>query len=94
MASRAGGLTAEGNGRGYISRLAARASLARSRAGDYAAVLAIGVLDLVAVGLFALASTQGLVSVVGALGSLYRVATVVLARSAGRADDRGPARRR
>ena len=80
MASRAGGLTAEGNGRGYISRLAARASLARSRAGDYAAVLAIGVLDLVAVGLFALASTQGLVSVVGALGSLYRVATVVLAR--------------
>ncbi len=79
-ASRAGGFRAEGNGRGYVSRLAARASLARSGAGDYAAVLAIGVLDLVAVGLFALASTQGLVSVVAALGSLYPIATVVLAR--------------
>ncbi len=43
-------------------------------------MLAIGVLELVAVGLFALASTQGLVSVVAALGSLYPIATVVLAR--------------
>ena len=50
------------------------------RLGDYAAVLGIGVLDLAAVGLFAVASTQGLVSVVSTLGSLYPVATVVLAR--------------
>ena len=43
-------------------------------------MLGIGVLDLAAVGLFAVASTQGLVSVVSTLGSLYPVATVVLAR--------------
>jgi drug/metabolite transporter (DMT)-like permease len=64
----------------YVSRAAVRATLPGGRAGDYVAVLGIGVLDLAAVGLFALASTQGLVSVVSALGSLYPVATVVLAR--------------
>jgi len=76
----AGDFTADGDEGVYVSRVAVRAFLPGSGAGDYAAVLAIGVLDLVAVGLFALASTQGLVSVVAALGSLYPVATVVLAR--------------
>jgi drug/metabolite transporter (DMT)-like permease len=76
----AGDFTADGDAGAYVSRVAVRASLPGSGAGDYAAVLAIGVLDLVAVGVFALASTQGLVSVVAALGSLYPVATVVLAR--------------
>jgi drug/metabolite transporter (DMT)-like permease len=39
------------------------------------------VLDLLAVGLFALASTQGLVSEVSALSALYPITTVVLARA-------------
>ncbi|MBA3421441.1 MAG: DMT family transporter [Thermoleophilaceae bacterium] len=76
----AGDFTADGDDGAYVSRVAVRAFLPGSGTGDYAAVLAIGVLDLVAVGLFALASTQGLVSVVAALGSLYPLATVVLAR--------------
>ena len=40
----------------------------------------IGVLDLGANGLFALATTEGLLSVVAVLGSLYPAITVVLAR--------------
>ena len=43
------------------------------------AILA-GVLDTTANGLFQLASQRGLLSVVAVLGSLYPVATVVLAR--------------
>jgi drug/metabolite transporter (DMT)-like permease len=39
------------------------------------------VLDLLAVGLFALASTQGLVTEVSALSALYPITTVVLARA-------------
>ena len=44
------------------------------------AVSAVGILDLSANGLFALASTKGLLSVVGVCGSLYPVTTIVLAR--------------
>jgi uncharacterized membrane protein len=40
----------------------------------------IGVLDLGANGLFAIATTEGLLSVVAVLGSLYPAVTVVLAR--------------
>jgi drug/metabolite transporter (DMT)-like permease len=76
----AGDFAVEGDNGVYVSRVAVRASLPGGRAVDYAAILGIGVLDLAAVGLFALASTQGLVSIVSALGSLYPVATVVLAR--------------
>jgi drug/metabolite transporter (DMT)-like permease len=65
----------------YVSRVAVRASVPGDRAGDYAAVIAIGVLDLAAVGLFALGSTLGLVSEVSALGSLYPITTVVLVRA-------------
>jgi drug/metabolite transporter (DMT)-like permease len=45
-----------------------------------AALAVVGVLDLTANLLFALASTRGLVSLVGLLGSLYPVVTVLLAR--------------
>lgn len=45
-----------------------------------APLAAVGVLDVSANGLFALASTKGLLSIVGVLGSLYPVATVLLAR--------------
>ena len=76
----AGDFEVEDDGGVYVSRVAVKASLPGGRFGDYAAVLGIGVLDLAAVGLFALASLEGLVSVVSTLGSLYPVATVVLAR--------------
>ncbi len=46
---------------------------------DAPAILAIGVLDVGANGLYALASTKGLLSVVSVLGSLYPVTTVILA---------------
>jgi drug/metabolite transporter (DMT)-like permease len=46
------------------------------------ALLAIGVLDMLATALFALASTQGLLSVVAVASSLYPAATAVLARLA------------
>ena len=42
-------------------------------------IVAIGLLDTGANGLFALATTQGYLSLVGVLGSLYPVVTVVLA---------------
>ena len=42
-------------------------------------IVAVGVLDTGANGLFALATTQGYLSIVGVLGSLYPVTTVVLA---------------
>ncbi len=76
----AGDFEVDGDEGVYVSRVAVKASLPGGRFGDYAAVLGIGVLDLAAVGLFALASLEGLVSVVSTLGSLYPVATVVLAR--------------
>jgi tetratricopeptide (TPR) repeat protein len=41
----------------------------------------VGVLDLAATGLFAVASTEGLLSVVAVVGALYPVATVLLARA-------------
>lgn len=45
------------------------------------AVAAIGLLDLSANGLFALAATEGLVSVASVCSSLYPVVTILLARS-------------
>ncbi|MGI8594496.1 MAG: EamA family transporter [Solirubrobacteraceae bacterium] len=47
---------------------------------DLPTLALVGVLDVSANGLYSLASTEGLLSVVGVLGSLYPVATVVLAR--------------
>ncbi len=60
--------------------LAVRPDLRRARP-EAGALVAIGVADLAANALFALASTRGLVSVVGILGSLYPVVTILLARS-------------
>lgn len=48
--------------------------------GDLRTLAVVGVLDITANGLFAAASTKGLVSVVAVLASLYPVATVILAR--------------
>ena len=47
---------------------------------DIPALVAIGVLDVGANGLFAVATTEGLVSVVATLASLYPVVTILLAR--------------
>jgi drug/metabolite transporter (DMT)-like permease len=47
---------------------------------DVPGLFAIGIGDLVANGLFAFASSRGLVSVASVLGSLYPVVTVLLAR--------------
>ena len=51
-----------------------------SAARDAAPLLAIGTLDFSATALFALATEQGLLSVVSVVGSLYPAVTVVLAR--------------
>ena len=48
-----------------------------------APIVAVGLLDTGANGLFALATTRGYLSLVGVLGSLYPVVTVVLALSNG-----------
>lgn len=55
-----------------------RPSLALSRS-DMAPLLAIGALDLGASALFAVATTVGLLSLVGVLGSFYPVITILLA---------------
>jgi len=47
---------------------------------DVGALLAIGALDISANGLFAAATTEGLVSLVAVLASLYPVVTILLAR--------------
>ena len=54
-----------------------RLTIARS---DMRALLLIGALDISANGLFAAASTEGLVSLVAVLASLYPIVTIVLAR--------------
>lgn len=51
----------------------------RSAKGRGPALALVGIFDIAANALLALASTKGLVSVVGVLGSLYPVVTVVLA---------------
>jgi drug/metabolite transporter (DMT)-like permease len=56
-----------------------RPPLPRARR-DFAAISAIGVLDLLANLLFVLAAGRGLLSVVGVLSALYPAVTVVLAR--------------
>jgi drug/metabolite transporter (DMT)-like permease len=62
-----------------IAALAVRPALPRD-APSFALLGMIGVLDLGANGLYALATTHGLLSVVSVLGSLYPAVTVVLAR--------------
>jgi drug/metabolite transporter (DMT)-like permease len=62
-----------------LALLATRPALGL-RAGDMRILAVVGILDTLANGLFALAATKGLVSVVAVLASLYPVVTVVLAR--------------
>jgi drug/metabolite transporter (DMT)-like permease len=62
-----------------IAALVARPDLPRD-AVSFGALAMVGVLDLGANGLFAIATTKGLLSVVAVLGSLYPAVTVVLAR--------------
>ena len=62
-----------------LATLAVRPELPRDP-GSIALLGLIGVLDLGANGLYALATTEGLLSVVAVLGSLYPAVTVVLAR--------------
>jgi drug/metabolite transporter (DMT)-like permease len=58
--------------------LSLRSSLAIGRA-DAAPLLAVGTLDVAASALFAAATTAGMLGVVGVVGSLYPVITVVMA---------------
>jgi drug/metabolite transporter (DMT)-like permease len=62
-----------------LALLATRPALGLRR-GDMRILAIVGILDTLANGLFALAATKGLVSVVAVLASLYPVVTVVLAR--------------
>jgi drug/metabolite transporter (DMT)-like permease len=47
---------------------------------DVLAIAAIGIFDLAATGLYAVANTKGLLSIVAVIGALYPVTTVLLAR--------------
>lgn len=61
--------------------VAARPPAVRLRRPDLAALAAIGALDLAATGLYAVALTEGLLSIVSVVGALYPVTTVLLARA-------------
>ena len=69
---------------GEVALLATLAVAVRPRmpAGvrDASPLLIVGALDFLATALFALATTEGLLSVVAVVGSLYPAVTVVLAR--------------
>ena len=62
-----------------LAALVLRPRLAVARP-DAGALVAMGVLDVTANGLFAAAANDGLVSVVAVVGSLYPVVTILLAR--------------
>ena len=60
--------------------LVARPPEVRPARRDLLPIAAIGALDLLATGLYALATTEGLLSIVAVVGALYPIATVLLAR--------------
>ena len=64
-----------------VGLLLARPPAVRPKPPDLLALAAIGALDLVATGLYALATTEGLLSIVAVVGALYPIATVLLARA-------------
>jgi drug/metabolite transporter (DMT)-like permease len=64
-----------------VGLLVARPPAVRPKPLDLLPLAAIGALDLLATGLYALATTEGLLSVVAVVGSLYPIATVLLARA-------------
>jgi drug/metabolite transporter (DMT)-like permease len=61
--------------------LLARPPAARPAPPDLWKLAAIGALDLLATGLYALATTEGLLAIVAVVGALYPIATVLLARA-------------
>jgi drug/metabolite transporter (DMT)-like permease len=61
--------------------LVVRPPAVRPAARDLPGLAAIGGLDLLATGLYALATTEGLLSLVAVVGALYPIATVLLARA-------------
>ena len=63
-----------------VALLVARPPAVRPRPPDLVAIAAIGGLDLLATGLYALATTEGLLSIVAVVGALYPIATVLLER--------------
>ncbi len=67
-----------------VATLAVAVAVARPRLGEarahLGALVAIGLLDMGANGLYAVAATEGLVSLVAVLASLYPVVTILLAR--------------
>ena len=71
-----------------VAALVVRPALPRDGA-SLAALGMIGVLDLGANGLYALATQEGLLSVVSVLGSLYPAVTVVLAERVARVQEVG-----
>jgi drug/metabolite transporter (DMT)-like permease len=64
-----------------VALLAVRPPAVRPVRRDLLALAAIGALDLLATGLYALATTEGLLSLVAVVGALYPVTTVLLARA-------------
>ncbi|HEX8121367.1 MAG TPA: EamA family transporter [Solirubrobacteraceae bacterium] len=64
-----------------IALVTARPPPTRPTGRDLLALAAIGALDLLATGLYALATTKGLLSIVAVVGVLYPVTTVLLARA-------------
>jgi drug/metabolite transporter (DMT)-like permease len=75
VAARAGGVTVLA-----LAALRFRPSLPRARGPVLAALLTIGLFDVLANSLYAVATTHGLLPLVAVAGSLYSAVTVVLAR--------------
>lgn len=74
-AARTGGVALLG-----VAALAIRPELPRARGSTLTALLVIGVFDIAANSLYAVATTQGLLPLVAVAGSLYSAVTVLLAR--------------
>ena len=64
-----------------VGLLVARPPAMRPKRPDLVALAGIGALDLLATGLYAWATTEGLLSIVAVVGALYPIATVLLARA-------------
>jgi drug/metabolite transporter (DMT)-like permease len=64
-----------------VGFLVARPPRVRPEGTDLLPLAAIGALDLLATGLYAWATTEGLLSIVAVVGALYPITTVLLARA-------------